>query len=289
MQEIFDLEGNELDDEIEVKLDSIEKEIDQEETKTYLSGKYDKRNALIQIFSGAGGQDAQDWVAMLLRMYQRYLEAKGFKTAIIEQSFGESGGPDGRIGIKEASMEVKGRYAFGILKNEKGVHRLVRQSPFSSKQVRHTSFALVDIIPEIEDKSDKMELKSDEIKVDVYKASGPGGQHVNKRETAVRVTHLPTGLTASCQSGRLQGENKEKAIKILMAKVNRLQEEKKREKIDKMKGENISVEWGNQIRSYVLHPYKMVKDNRSKVETSQVEDVLEGDLDSFINAGIKLN
>ena len=226
---------------------------------------------------------------MLLRMYEKYLTSKGFKIEITEQSFGEKGGHDGRIGIKEMSFEVKGPYAYGILKSEKGVHRLVRLSPFSSTQTRHTSFALIDVFPEISHKNDSVKLNHDEIKVDTYKSSGPGGQHVNKRESAVRVTHIPTGLTASSQSGRLQGANKEKAMKVLMAKIHRFNEEKNKKEIDKIKGGNISVEWGNQIRSYVLHPYKMVKDLRTGKETSDVEKILEGDLEDFIEEGVKIN
>ncbi len=287
LEDILSLEDEDLSEEIEKKLEVIEKEIEEEEIKTYFSEKYDKRNALFQIFSGAGGQDAQDWVAILLKMYEKYLTSKGFKTTIVEQSFGEAGGPDGRIGIKEVSLEVKGLNAFGLLKGEKGVHRLVRKSPFSSKQVRHTSFAMVDVLPEIRDKDDGIEIRSDEIKVDTYKSSGPGGQNVNKRETAIRITHLPTGIVASSQNSRLQGENKEKALKILMAKIHRFKEEEEKKKIKEIRGKNVSVEWGNQIRSYVLHPYKMVKDNRTGVETSKVEEVLDGNLDEFIKAEIK--
>ncbi len=286
LEDILELEGNGLLKEVERKLEDIQKEIEKEETKTYLSGKYDKGNALLQIFSGAGGQDAQDWVAMLLRMYEKYLESKGFKIAVIDQSFGEAGGPEGRIGIKEVSLEVKGSYAFGLLRKERGVHRLVRQSPFSSKKTRHTSFAMVDIFPEIRHEDEEIELSNDELKIDTYRASGPGGQHVNKRETAVRITHIPTGLTAASQAGRLQGENREKALKILIAKIHRLKEEQEKKKIEEIKGKSIPAEWGNQIRSYVLHPYKMVKDNRTGIETTKVEEVLEGDLEEFIKAEI---
>jgi peptide chain release factor 2 len=287
LNDFFSLGDENLSQEIEDKLKSVEEKIEKEETKTYFSGKYDKRNALVQIFSGAGGQDAQDWVTMLFRMYERYLTSENFEVIVLEQSFGEAGGPEGRIGMKEISLEVKGSYAFGFLKGEKGVHRLVRISPFSSKQTRHTSFAMVDVLPEIYHDESDIELKSDDIQVDTYKSSGPGGQNVNKRETAVRVTHLPTGLSASSQNSRSQGENKEKAIKILISKIHRLKEEKEKKEIEKIKGSNVSVEWGSQIRSYVLHPYKMVKDNRTKVETSKVEQVLEGDLKEFVQAEIR--
>ena len=288
MKEIFELQDESLEKEIEEKLGKIEKEIDREETRAFLSDKYDKRNALIEIFSGAGGQDAQDWVAMLFRMYEKYLTSSGFKINVVGQSLGEGGGPDGRIGIKEISFEVKGSYAFGFLKGEKGVHRLVRISPFSSSQTRHTSFAMIDVIPEIEQEGDKIEIKSDEIRVDTYKASGPGGQHVNKRETAVRITHLPTGLVAASQSGRLQGANKEKAIKILTAKIYRFEKEKEKKEIKKIKGDNVSAEWGSQVRNYVVHPYKLVKDLRTGIETSRVEEVLNGDIEEFIKAGVKI-
>lgn len=259
------------------------------ENRAFMSGKYDKRNAILQIFSGAGGQDAQDWVAILLRMYQKYLVSKGYDVRIVEESFGEGGGPDGRVGIKEVTFEVKGDWAFGTLRSEKGVHRLVRISPFSSKKLRHTSFAKVDVIPEIDFKDQKTEIPIGEIKVDTYKASGPGGQNVNKRETAIRVTHLPTGLTASSQNERHQAMNKDKAMSILASKLARLREEERDAELSKVRGEKVSVGWGNQIRSYVLHPYKMVKDLRTGVETSQVEAVLDGDLDLFIKSGIRLD
>ncbi len=276
-----------MEKEIETKIIEFERKIKKEETTIFLSDKYDKRNAIIEIFSGAGGQDAQDWVAMLSRMYEKYSSFKNYKVEIIKQSLGEKGGPEGRIGIKEISFEVKGKYAYGLLKSEKGVHRLVRLSPFSSKKTRHTSFALVDVFPEIEH-NDKVEIKPEEIKVETYKASGPGGQHVNKRETAVRITHIPTGLTGASQSGRLQGKNKEKAMAILKAKIYRFNKEKEKKEIKKIKGNNASIEWGSQTRSYVLHPYKMIKDSKTGHETSKVEEVLEGDLEDFVKEGIKI-
>jgi len=283
----------ELDDgterELKDGLNRLEKEIVQEEFRAFLSGKYDQRNAVFQILAGAGGQDAQDWVAMLLRMYEKYLLAKGFTAKIVEQSFGEGGGPDGRVGIKEVTVEVKGSWAFGTLKAERGVHRLVRLSPFSSKDLRHTSFALVDVIPEMGSKDQAIEIKLDELRVDTYRASGPGGQNVNKRETAVRITHLPTGLSASSQSERQQALNKEKAMSILLSKLARLKEDEKEAELNKVRGDKVSVGWGSQIRSYILHPYKMVKDLRTGVETSQAESVLDGDLDEFIESGIKMS
>lgn len=274
---------------VESQMTDLLDKIVEVENRAFMSGKYDKRNAILQIFSGAGGQDAQDWVAILLRMYQKYLVSKGYDVRIVEESFGEGGGPDGRVGIKEVTFEVKGDWAFGTLRSEKGVHRLVRISPFSSKKLRHTSFAKVDVIPEIDFKDQKTEIPIGEIKVDTYKASGPGGQNVNKRETAIRVTHLPTGLTASSQNERHQAMNKDKAMSILASKLARLREEERDAELSKVRGEKVSVGWGNQIRSYVLHPYKMVKDLRTGVETSQVEAVLDGDLDPFIKSGIRLD
>lgn len=293
-REIIDLKelaelGFDNEEELKSGRECLEKKIDKEEIKVFMSGKYDKKNAVFQIFAGAGGQDAQDWAAMLLRMYERYFLSKGFTVKIIEQSFGEGGGPDGRIGIKEVTLEVKGPWVFGTLKAERGVHRLVRISPFSSKDLRHTSFAMVDVIPEIAVKDEEIGINPDEIKVDTYKASSPGGQNVNKRETAVRITHLPTGLVASSQNERQQGINKEKAMSILISKLVRLREEEREVELSEIKGDRVSVGWGSQIRSYVLHPYKMVKDLRTGVETSQVESVLDGKLDNFIESGIKLN
>ena len=270
-------------------IEDFGKKLKAEEFRVFLSGEYDKNNAILSITSGAGGQDAQDWAAMLLRMYERYCQRKGYKTVVLHQSFGEGGGPEGRIGIKSVTLEIKGPFACGFLKKETGVHRLVRISPFSAKSLRHTSFALVEILPEIE-KEEKAEvkIKPEDLKIDFYRASGPGGQYVNKRETSVRITHLPTGLVVACQSERLQGLNREKAMKILAAKLHQLKREATEKELKKIKGEKISASWGNQIRSYVLHPYKMAKDLRSGVETSDVEGVLDGNLDEFIEAEIKL-
>jgi peptide chain release factor 2 len=223
---------------------------------------------------------------MLLRMYQKFAERKGFRTKILHQSFGEAGGPEGRIGTKSVVLEIKGKYAYGILKGETGVHRMVRISPFSAKSLRHTSFALVEVLPEI--KSDKeVKIKPDDLKIETFRASGPGGQYVNRRESAVRVTHLPTGLVVSCQSERLQGDNKKKALEILYSKLYQLQMIEKEKEIQEIKGRRISPSWGNQIRSYVLHPYKMVKDLRTNIQTSKVDEVLDGNLDQFIEAEIK--
>ena len=256
--------------------------------RQFLSGKYDKRNAILQIFSGAGGVDAQDWTTMLLRMFERYCAFKGFQTKVLQQSFGEGGGPEGRIGTKSATLEIKGNFVYGFLKKESGVHRLVRLSPFSAKSLRHTSFALVEVLPEIgKEEEEEIKINPEELKVETYRASGPGGQYVNKRESAIRITHLPTGIVVTVQSERLQGLNREKAMKILYAKLYQVKEAEKKKEMKKIKGEAISASWGNQIRSYVLHPYKLAKDLRTGVEVSDVEGVLDGDLDKFIEAEVK--
>ena len=273
------------DDALENK---IEKEIEKQEFKTFLSGKYDKNNAILEIFSGAGGQDAQDWATMLLRMYERFCTIKGFKAVVLHQALGEGGGPEERIGTKSVTMEIKGSYAYGFLKKESGVHRLVRQSPFNAQKLRQTSFALVNILPEIKDKDLELEISPDDLKIDTFKSSGPGGQYVNKTESAVRITHIPTGVVVASQTERLQGKNKENAMKILYAKLYQLKEDQNAKQLKEIKGENISASWGNQIRSYVLHPYKMVKDLRTLYETSEAQAVLDGDLEKFIDAELKL-
>jgi len=242
----------------------------------------------MEIFSGAGGIDAQDWATILIRMFQRYCERKGFQTKVIHQSFGEAGGPEGRIGTKSATLEIKGNYAYGFLKKETGVHRLVRQSPFSAKKLRHTSFALIEVLPEIGKKEQgEIKIKDEDLKLDTFRSSGPGGQYVNKRESAVRLTHIPTGITVSSQSERLQGLNRDKAMKVLFAKLYQLREAEKKEELKEIKGGITSASWGNQIRSYVLHPYKLVKDLRTGIENSNVEDILDGNLDEFIEAELK--
>ncbi len=272
----------------ETNLEQLARKIREKELQVFLSGKYDKGNALLSIYAGAGGQDAQDWATMLLRMYLRYCDLKGFKAKILHQSFGEAGGPEGRVGTKSVTLEIKGKYAFGFLKKETGVHRLVRISPFSAQSLRHTSFAMVEVLPEIsKDIEKEIRVPPEDLRIETFRASGPGGQYVNRRESAVRITHLPTKITVSCQSERLQGQNKDKAMKLLYAKLYQLKEQEKEKEIKKIKGEPVSMGWGSQIRSYVLHPYKQVKDLRTNVESSQVEEVLDGKLDDFIEAEIK--
>lgn len=270
-----------LREEITERVEQLKKKYEKEEFRIFLSGEYDKNDAYISVYAGAGGLDAQDWAGMLLRMYQKYLEKKGYDTVLQDTSTGDEGG------LKEATIEVKGKYAYGFLKGENGVHRLVRISPYSAQKLRHTSFALVDIVPKMENLPELEEIPEDELRVDTYRSSGPGGQNVNKRESAVRVTHIPTGISASSQSERSQGINKEKATEILRSRLYMLKIKKSKEKLSDLKGESVSVEWGSQIRSYVLHPYKMVKDHRTEVETSDAEAVLDGELDNFIDEEVK--
>ncbi|OGZ99411.1 MAG: peptide chain release factor 2 [Candidatus Sungbacteria bacterium RIFCSPHIGHO2_02_FULL_46_12] len=246
---------------------------------------YDKGNAVLSIFAGAGGKDSEDWVAMLRRMYERWAEIGGYGTAAVHEHWGEQNGPSG-WGLKNVSILVKGAYAYGYLKRESGVHRLVRISPFSSQSLRHTSFALVEVLPEFV-APEEVELKPDELRIDFFRSSGPGGQNVNKRETAVRITHVPTGLNVSVQAGRTQEGNREIAMEMLRAKLyqKKLKEQKKER--ETYHDKTASIEWGHQIRSYVLHPYKMVKDHRTGHETTQAEKVLEGELDEFIEEELK--
>jgi peptide chain release factor 2 len=269
------------------KIEDFEKKLKQKELQIFLSGKYDKNNAILQIFSGAGGIDAQDWTTMLLRMFERYCHKKGFQIKILDQSFGEGVGPEGRIGTKSATLKIKGLYSYGFLKKESGVHRLVRQSPFSVKKLRHTSFALVEVLPELGKKEqEEIKINSEDLKLETFRSSGPGGQNVNRRESAVRIIHLPTGIIVSSQSERSQGLNRAEAMKILYAKLYQLKKDERQKELKEVKGKTTSASWGNQIRSYVLHPYKLVKDLRTGVETSNVEEVLDGELDKFIEAEV---
>ena len=242
---------------------------------------YDKGSALMEIFSGAGGVDAQDWAGMLFRMYQRYAEKNRFSFKVLQESWGE------QRGLKSATVEIKGPHAYGYLKNESGVHRLVRLSPFSAKNLRHTSFALVQFTPLVEEA--KFQIDPKDLRIETFRSSGPGGQNVNKLETAVRVTHVPTGLSVAAQSERSQSQNKEKAMQILSSRLAQRMLEEQVEELVKLKPKLAtgSVEWGNQIRSYVLHPYKLVKDHRTDFESHDPEAVLEGNLEEFIKAELK--
>ena len=271
--------------EFESRLTIAERYMSELELIYLFSGKYDRGNALVSIYAGAGGKDAEDWAAMLLRMYERYAESKDWKVARVHEHYGEYHGPSG-WGIKNVTLDVKGDFAYGYLKHERGVHRLVRISPFSSQSLRHTSFALVEVLPEFV-APEEIELKNEDLTIDFFRSSGPGGQNVNKRETAVRVTHIPTGLFASAQSERTQERNRELATSHLRAKLYQREIEKAEAEKRGIRGEQVSAEWGSQIRSYVLHPYQMVKDHRTNYETSDTAGVLEGDLEGFIDSAIR--
>ena len=264
----------------ETEIRKFKKEFDGQYAKTFLAGRYDRGNALLYIYSGAGGVDAQDWASMLFRMYQKYCENNGFNFSVLDQSFGE------QSGTKSAVAEITGRYAYGYLKKESGVHRLVRISPFSAKDMRHTSFALVDVLPEIEDV--KIEIDPKDLRVDTFRSSGPGGQNVNKLETAVRITHIPSNIAVAVQSERSQAQNKEKAMQLLKSRLAQLMEERQIKELSELRAETAGkeIEWGSQIRSYVLHPYKQVKDHRTNIESTQPEKILEGELEELIQAEI---
>jgi peptide chain release factor 2 len=262
------------------ELDDLVAQVNDYEFKLAFSGEYDARNAILTIHAGAGGTESQDWAEMLMRMYLRWAERRGFETEILDTS------PGDEAGIKRTVIAVKGEYAVGYLKSEHGVHRLVRLSPFDSDHARHTSFALVEVMPEAE--SDiEVNIKPEDIKIETFRSSGPGGQHMQKTSSAVRITHLPTGTVVSCQSERSQHLNKEFAFKILRSRLLELEIEKREKEQAKIKGKRIDAGWGNQIRSYVLHPYRMVKDHRTDYETSNTEAVLDGELDDFINAYLR--
>lgn len=266
---------NSLEESLVNETNSIALELKDKEFQLVLSGEYDQRNAILAIHSGAGGTESQDWAQMLLRMYLRWAERRGYRSTILDLSSGDE------AGIKSAVINIEGRYAYGYIKADAGVHRLVRLSPFDSAHMRHTSFALVETLPEADEKSDIV-ISADDLRIDVFKASGHGGQAVQKNSTAVRITHLPSGIVVSCQNERSQFQNKEYAMKVLRARLVEQEIKRRSEEQARLKGEHISAEWGNQIRSYVLHPYRMVKDHRSGYETSDPNTVLDGDLDPLI-------
>ena len=251
--------------------------LEETELSLALSGEYDQRHAILAIHAGAGGTDSQDWAEMLLRMYLRWADRRGYSTSILDLTAGEE------AGIKSVTLEVAGRNTYGYLRSERGVHRLVRLSPFDAAHARHTSFALVEVMPVVESEAE-VNLDPDDLRIDVFRASGHGGQNVQKNATAVRITHLPTGITVSCQNERSQRRNKELALKVLEARLLERELERKAAEQVRLKGEHVSAGWGNQIRSYVLHPYKMVKDHRSGFETSDAEAVLDGEIDPLLRA-----
>lgn len=266
--------------EVAQEIPAIEKKLAELEFNLLFAGEYDHNAAILSIHSGAGGTESQDWASMLMRMYLRYGDAQGYTTEILEEM------PGDEAGIKSTTIRFIGEYAYGRLKAERGVHRLVRLSPFDANHRRHTSFALVEVMPEIDD-SVQVEIKPDDVKIDIYHASGHGGQNVQKVATAVRLTHIPTGIVVTCQNERSQLQNKENAFKVLRSRLVELEIEKKEQEKARLKGKHVEAGWGNQIRSYVLHPYQMVKDHRTEYETSRTDLVLDGDLNSFIEAYLK--
>lgn len=285
--ELAELAGEEddavLHGELNDDTEALSKQVNRLEFELSFSGPYDKRSAILAIHAGAGGTESQDWAEMLLRMYLRWAESHGYDADIFESTPGEE------AGIKSVTVEIRGPRAFGYLKSERGVHRLVRLSPFDASHSRHTSFALVEVMPEVDEGAAEIDINPDDIRVDVYRASGHGGQNVQKNSTAIRVTHIPTGIVVTCQNERSQHRNRESAMKVLESRLLEIELEKRSEEQAKLKGEHVAAGWGNQIRSYVLHPYKLVKDLRTGHETSDANSVLDGDLDGFLQAYLKAN
>jgi peptide chain release factor 2 len=279
--ELAQLEDESLRAELDAEVAALETELDKRSFTAMLSGKYDHDSAILAIHAGAGGTDSQDWAAMLERMYLRWAEQRGFETEILDMTEGEE------AGIKSVTISVDGEYAFGYLRSEKGVHRLVRLSPFDAAHRRHTSFALVEVLPQVAMDEAEIEIDPGDIKMDVYRSSGAGGQNVQKNATAVRITHIPTGIVVTCQNERSQTQNREFAMRILRARLLELKQAEKEEERAVLRGEYTKAEWGSQIRSYVLHPYQMVKDHRTEYESGNTQAVLDGDLDEFMEAYLR--
>ena len=277
---LSDADDQSIYQELLAVLSELEKEIEGAKLETLLSGKYDNYNAIMTLHAGAGGTEAQDWTDMLFRMYSMYAEKNGFKIKVLDALDGDE------AGLKSISFLVTGEYAYGYLKAEKGVHRLVRISPFDANARRHTSFASVEVMPEIEDAPDIV-IRPEDLKIDTYRSSGAGGQHINKTESAIRITHIPSGIIVACQNERSQTQNKETAMKMLYSKLVEKQEAEEMEKLQSIRGDIKKIEWGSQIRSYVFCPYTMVKDHRTNFETSDVQGVMNGDLQDFINEYLK--
>ena len=278
--ELIELGDESMAADLTSEVEAIEKELDQRELQLMLSGAHDRGNALLALHAGAGGVDAADWNGMLLRMFLRWAEQRGFKAEVVDQVEGDE------AGIKNATLMITGEYAYGYLRSERGVHRLVRLSPFDSAHRRHTSFALVEVWPDLGE-GEEVEIKPQDIKIDTYKSAGAGGQNVQKNETAIRITHLPTGIVVTCQNERSQTQNRETALKILRAKLFEIEEERRQKEMANLKGEHVKAEWGSQIRSYVLHPYQMVKDHRTEHEVGNAQAVLDGRLDDFMEAYLR--
>ncbi len=280
--ELAEMDDESLRAELEAEITALEKEFGRRELKAMLNGKHDRGDALLAIHAGAGGTDSQDWAEMLQRMYLRWTERNGYKTEILDYSPGEE------AGTKSITIAISGPYAYGYLRSEKGVHRLVRLSPFDAAHRRHTSFALVEVLPQVDDDIE-IEINPNDLRIDVYKSAGAGGQNVQKNATAVRITHLPTGLVVTCQNERSQTQNRENAMRVLKARLLEIKEQERAEELSELRGEYTKAEWGNQIRSYVLHPYQMVKDHRTNYEVGNAQAILDGDLDGFIEAYLRAN
>jgi peptide chain release factor 2 len=281
LTELAQMDDESLRGELESEISSLEAELDKRAFTTMFSGKYDHDDAILAIHAGAGGTDSQDWAGMLERMYLRWAEDQGFQTEILDVTLGEE------AGIKSVTIAVSGQYAFGYLRSEKGVHRLVRLSPFDAAHRRHTSFALIEVLPQVSMDEADVEINPGDVKLDVFRSSGAGGQNVQKNATAVRLTHLPTGIVVTCQNERSQGQNREFAMNILRARLLELKTAERDEERAILRGEYTKAEWGSQIRSYVLHPYQMVKDHRTDHETGNSQSVLDGDLNGFMEAYLK--